>query len=611
VPDLGAPNIGDARDQLDRMNPLGASLHEGGVTFRVWAPVPRTVDVVLEGKRPVAMTAGADGIFETTLGGIGAGTRYQLLLDGERYRPDPVSRWQPEGVHGPSAVVDPRAFAWTDQSFRGHDLADLVFYELHVGTFTRVGTFEAMIPRLGALVDLGITAIELMPIAEFPGSRNWGYDGVHLYAPQSTYGGPQGLRRLIDASHRVGLSVILDVVYNHLGPEGNYLAEYGPYFTDRHRTPWGGAINFDGDDAAGVRRHFVENARAWVREFHVDGLRLDAIHAIYDASAVHVLTEIAEVGRKEAAELGRPFHVIAESHDNERRLVLPPDQGGIGLDAVWSDDFHHAVHVRLTGEHGGYYADFAEPELLRRAIGEGFAFQGEHSKYFGRARGTPSADLGGEHFVVSIQNHDQVGNRAQGDRLSSLVPFEAAKLATALLFTAPALPLMFMGEEYGETAPFQFFTSFLDRALADAVRRGRTEEFSRFAWQGTIPDPGDPATFVRSRLNHALAQAPRHRELREYYRRWLALRRMHAALGSRGKERTRVTFDSSRAVLTIDRDGANGERARLVANLGSGRQPAPDLDGWRVVIDSADQRWAGPGGAPLAPWQALLVERVG
>src|SRR2546425_1643450 len=323
------------------MNGFGASLHHEGVTFHVWAPRCRSVEVVIEGRRPQPMAPLDDGVFELTLGRRGAGTRYQSRLDGERYRPAPVSRWQPEGVHGPSAVVDPSVFTWTDGGFGGHGLADLVFYELHVGAFTTAGTFEAAIAHLNQLADLGVTAIELMPVAEFPGSRNWGYDGVHLYAPQSTYGGPQGLRRLVDAAHARGLSVVLDVVYNHLGPEGNYLAEYGPYFTDRYKTPWGSAMNFDGPDGAGVRRHFVDNVRYWVREFHVDGFRLDAIHAIYDASAVHILTEIAEAAREEGRRLGRPIHVVAESHDNDRGLVQRPADGGIGLDAVWSDDFHH------------------------------------------------------------------------------------------------------------------------------------------------------------------------------------------------------------------------------------------------------------------------------
>jgi maltooligosyltrehalose trehalohydrolase len=597
------------------MNRLGASLHPGGVTFTVWAPRCHTVDVIVDGRRPQRLAAAEGGLHELTVGGIGAGSRYQYRLDGERYRPDPASRWQPEGVHGPSAVVDPADFAWTDQAFRGHALADLVLYELHVGTFTPAGTFAAMTLHLPALVDLGVTAIELMPVAEFPGSRNWGYDGAHLFAPQSTYGGPHGLRRLVDACHANGLSVILDVVYNHLGPEGNYLAEYGPYFTDRYKTPWGSAVDFDGPDAAGVRRHFIENACAWVREFHVDGLRLDAIHAIYDASPVHVLTEIAEAARREAALAGRPFHVIAESHDNDRKLVLPREAGGLGLDAVWSDDFHHAVHVRLTGERGGYYVDFADPALLPKAIAEGFAFQGQPSEYFGFARGTASADLEGDEFVVFLQNHDQVGNRAQGDRLGSIVAFEAVKAAAAILFATPALPLLFMGEEYGETAPFQFFTSFLDRALVDAVRRGRAAEFSRFGWQGAIPDPAEPGTFVRSRLNHALAGAPRHRELREYYRAWLALRRTHPALGSRGKQRATAAFDAEQSVLTVSRAGPAGEHVTLVVNLTGGRRPMPASlagSGRRVLIDGADPRFAGSGERdPLGPWQALLLDTAG
>ncbi|MBI2217948.1 MAG: malto-oligosyltrehalose trehalohydrolase [Candidatus Rokubacteria bacterium] len=597
------------------MNRLGASRHAGGVTFTVWAPRCRTVDVVVDGRKPHPLTRVDADRFATTLPGVSAGARYQYRLDGERYRPDPVSRWQPEGVHGPSAVVDPDELAWTDQAFAGHALGDLVLYELHVGTFTPAGTFEAVIRNLGALVDLGVTAVELMPVAEFPGSRNWGYDGVHLYAPQSTYGGPHGLRRLVDACHAMGLSVVLDVVYNHLGPEGNYLGEYGPYFTNRYKTPWGGAVNFDGPDAAGVRRHFVENARYWVHEFHIDGLRLDAVHAIYDASPVHVLTELAEAGRAEARQLGRPFHVIAESHDNDRKLVLPREAGGLGLDAVWSDDFHHAAHVRLTGERVGYYADFTDPSLLPKAIAEGFAFQGQRSEYFGCLRGTPSADLDGEHFVVFLQDHDQVGNRAHGDRLGSIVPFDAVKAVVAMLCSVPAIPLLFMGEEYGETAPFQFFTSFLDRELMDAVRRGRAAEFSRFAWQGTIPDPGDPATFVRSRLSHALASAPRHRELRDYYRAWLALRRTHPALGSRGKQRTTAVLDEDDAVLTVSRLGPGGEQVRLVANLTGERRRLPaslSAPAWRVLIDSADPRFAGPGERdPLGPWQVLLLEAAG
>ena len=589
---------------------LGATLHEGMATFRVWAPNCRSVEVVIEGRKPEALTGREDGVFERSLAGVGAATRYQYRLDGERYRPDPVSRFQPEGVHGPSAVVDPSRFPWTDQGFRGHALGDLVFYELHVGTFTASGTFEAVIPHLASLVDLGITAIEIMPVAEFPGSRNWGYDGTHLYAPQSTYGGPRGLRRLVDAAHGQGLSVFLDVVYNHLGPEGNYLGEFGPYFTDRYKTPWGSAINLDGPDAEGVRRHFVDNARYWVREFHVDGLRLDAIHSIFDVSPVHVLTELADAAREEGQALDRPVHIAAESHDNDRKIVLPPAQGGLGLDTIWSDDFHHAVHSRLTGEKGGYYVDFAGGRGLARAIAEGFAFQGEPSEYFARPRGTPSADLGGERFTICLQNHDQVGNRAVGERLSTIAPFAAVKVAAALLFSAPALPLLFMGEEYGETSPFQYFTSHLDPALVEAVRKGRTEEFRSFGWEGAVPDPSEPATFLRSRLNHSLAGAPRHRELREYYRRWLALRRSHPVLGSGGKDRARAELDATGSVLTLVRQGAGGAGVRLVANLTNAPRPfAPPSAEWRVLLDSEDARFAGSAAArPLAPYHAILYE---
>jgi maltooligosyltrehalose trehalohydrolase len=597
------------------MKSLGASLHLGavlqetGTTFRVWAPRCQSVEVVIEGRRPMPLTPREEGLFELAVPGIAAAMRYQYRLDGERYRPDPVSRFQPEGVHGPSVVVDAARFPWTDQGFRGHALADLVFYELHVGTFTAAGTFEAVIPHLPHLVDLGVTAIELMPVAEFPGSRNWGYDGVHLYAPQSTYGGPRGLRRLVDAAHGHGLSVILDVVYNHLGPEGNYLAEYGPYFTDRYKTPWGTAVNFDGPDSPGVRRHFIDNARYWVREFHLDGLRLDAIHSIFDAGPAHILTAAAEAAREEARRLDRPVHVVAESHDNDRRIVLPAAEGGLGLDAVWADDFHHAVHCRLTSERSGYYCDFPGGRGLARALAEGFAFQGEASEYFGRSRGTPSADLSGEHFVVCLQNHDQVGNRAQGDRLSTIVSLAAAKMAAALLFSAPALPLLFMGEEYGETSPFQFFTSYLDPALVEAVRRGRAVEFARFGWEGKIPDPSEPATFLRSRLSHPLAGAPRHRELRDYYRQWLSLRRNHPALGALGKERTQCEVDATDSVLTLSRQGDGTAGVRLVANLTGQPHPfAPSAD-WRVLLDSEDKRFAGSGTARLLePYQAVLYE---
>jgi maltooligosyltrehalose trehalohydrolase len=595
---------------LDRMTGLGASFLPGGVTFRVWAPRCRSVDVIVDGRAVEALVQRDGGLFEGRLEGVAEGARYKFRLDGTRYRPDPVSRFQPEGIHGPSVVVDPNRFVWTDAEFAGHAPGELVFYEIHVGAFTPAGTFEAVIPHLARLADLGVTALQLMPIAEFPGSRDWGYDGVHLFAPHSTYGGPRGLRRLVDACHARGLSVFLDVVYNHLGPEGNYLADYGPYFTDRHRTPWGEAVNFDGPGCEGVRRHVTDNGRMWVSEFHIDGFRLDAVHAIHDTSPVHVLTEFADAVRGEAARVGRRVHVVAESHDNDRRLVLPTSAGGLGLDAVWSDDFHHALHRTLTGETAGYYRDFAV-DHLSRAIAQGFSFQGEPSEYWGRPRGTPSADLPGDRFVIYLQNHDQVGNRPQGERLGVLVPFEAIKLAAGLLFVTPAIPLIFMGEEYGETARFQFFTSFLDRNLAEAVRRGRAEDLTRFAWRNsTTSDPNAPNTFVSSRLNHSLAGAPRHRGLREYYKHWLMLRRTHPALGTEGKELTRVTQDAAGAVLTVIRAVPGGAEVRLVANL-TPKTQALTMEGpaWRVLLDSDAELFGGTGTVePLAPYQCLLYE---
>jgi maltooligosyltrehalose trehalohydrolase len=590
------------------MESLGASLKTEGTEFRVWAPHCRSVEVLLEGRAPVPLQRATDGLFATVVQDAKVGSRYRYRLDGERDRPDPVSRYQPEGVHGPSVVVDPGDFPWTDGGFRGHDLQTLVIYELHVGTFTEEGMFEAVIPHLAALLDLGVTAVELMPVTEFPGARNWGYDGVHPFAPQSTYGGPRGLRRLVDACHAIGLSVILDVVYNHLGPEGNYLAEFGPYFTDRHPTPWGPCINVDGPDSAGVRRHLVENARYWVREFHVDGLRLDAIHAITDTSPLHILTELATAAREEAMTFGRPLHVIAESHDNDRRIVLPAAGGGLGLDAVWSDDFHHAVHTRLTGEQVGYYADYPSGHGLERAIAEGFAYQGESAVYWKRNRGTPSADLPGERFVISLQNHDQVGNRAGSQRLSALVPPEAVKAAVAILCATPAIPLLFMGEEYGELAPFPFFASFLDPGLREAVSRGRQAELERLGWPGLVHDPSDPATFASARLNRTLVTKPRHRELREYYRAWLSLRRTHPALGTRHKQATRA--EMADGVLLLTRRAPTGERVVLAANLTGDRRPPPRLlAGSTVLLDSAEARFGGTGGEPLAPYQAVLFER--
>ena len=545
------------------------------------------------------------GWFEVTLDSVGPGTRYTYLLEGKRDRPDPTSRAQPEGVHGPSEVVDPTAFHWGDGTWRGLALRNMVLYEIHVGTFTPEGTFEAVIPRLERLRDLGITAIELMPVASFPGARNWGYDGVGLFAPQHTYGGPDGLRRLVDACHARGLAVVLDVVYNHLGPEGNYLAEYGPYFTDRYTTPWGPAINYDGEDARGVREFIIANALSWTQEYHIDGLRLDAVHGIFDASPVHILREVNEAVQRLARRLGRIVPVIAESDLNDRRVIDPVRKGGHGLAGQWNDDFHHSLHALLTGERFGYYADFGSITHLAKAYTDGFVYDGQQSVFRGRRHGTPTRDIPAERFVVFAQNHDQVGNRARGERLSSMVRFEALKLAASALFLSPYVPLLFMGEEYGELAPFLFFTDFGDPALQAAVGRGRREEFAAFGWTAEVPDPQDPMSFVRSTLDWELQSREPHCWLWEYYRMLLTLRQTHPVLGLGG--RRPVARMLNQQTLHLSRQGTDGSAAFALLHFspaGCAARLRVGPGAWRRLVDSGEEQFGGPGGKSPSSLQA-------
>lgn len=460
----------------------------------------------------------------------GAGDQYFVIVDDNKPVGDPVSRSLPQGIHGPTEIVDPDAYEWHDQKWRGLGLEQYIIYELHTGTFSPEGTFDGIIEKLDYLRDLGITAIELMPIAAFPGERNWGYDGVALYAVQASYGGPEGLKRLVDAAHQCGLAVILDVVYNHFGNEGNYLRQFGPYFTDNHKTPWGDAINYDQPGSEQVRRFVIENALYWIREYHLDGLRLDAVQTIRDDSPVHIAAEIKQQVEQLAQELGRKVCVIAETDENDARYTRKRD-GGYGLDAIWSDDFHHAWHVFLTGEHKGYYQDFGRAEQLVRALNEGFVFQGEQFNFWGRARGTSSGGMAMPQHVVCLQNHDQAGNRALGERLSALVPRAELFAPAAFLLLAPHTPLLFMGQEYDETVPFQFFTSYSDPVLQEAARKGRREEFKDFDWD-EVPDPEDPATFQRSKLNWELALRGSN-EMLKWYRELIALRKRLVMPGPR------------------------------------------------------------------------------
>src|SRR5579859_5234379 len=508
---------------LSSMN--GASLlADGACNFRVWAPLARQMKLRLVGGAEHAMTREAGGIFSLTVPAH-AGDRYFYLPDGHKPVPDPVSRLLPQGVHGPTEIVDPADFPWSDDSWRGLPLANYIIYELHVGTFTPQGTLDGLIERLQYLRhELGITVIELMPVTAFPGERNWGYDGVSPYAVQASYGGPQGLRRLVNAAHQIGLGVILDVVYNHVGHEGNFLRMFGPYFTSRHQTPWGDAINYDSEGSENVRRYFVENALYWIREYHLDGLRLDAIQTIQDDSERHILAEMQDEVQSLARQLGRTVCVIAETDENDARLVRPQASGGYGLDAQWSDDFHHSVHAALTGERQRYYQDFGDLSQIVRALNEGFVFQGELFNYWEKVRGSSSAGLPMESHVICLQNHDQVGNRALGERWSQLVPIGLRKVAAALMLLAPHTPLLFMGEEYDEPAPFLYFTSYGDPALARAVSEGRKKEFQDLAGIDA-PDPQDEATFRRSRLHWDLANDAN--EMLRWYRALIDLRKRY------------------------------------------------------------------------------------
>ncbi|HUG55745.1 MAG TPA: malto-oligosyltrehalose trehalohydrolase [Candidatus Limnocylindrales bacterium] len=584
------------------MADLGARPLGGGrCRFRVWAPRAGRVEVrLLQGGRVAELHPEGDGHHAADVPDVAAGARYRYRIDGARELPDPASRWQPDGVHGPSAVLDPLAHRWSDGGWRGLERAALVTYELHVGTFTREGTLDAIVPHLAPLRDLGVTAIELMPLAQFPGERNWGYDGVYPYAVQASYGGPDAMRRLVDAAHGAGLAVIVDVVYNHLGPEGNYLGEYGPYFTDRYLTPWGPAVNFDGPDSDGVREYFIENANMWIREYHADGLRLDAVHAILDRSATPFLQELAVAVREAGAAAGRRVHVIAESNLNDARLIRPVEHGGLGLDAQWSDDLHHALHVALTGERDGYYVDFTGLPDLARALREGWVYQGQRSAFRRRRHGNSTAGLAGDRFVVFAQDHDQVGNRMLGERLSSLVGPRELRLAAAAVILSPYLPLLFMGEEYGETAPFQYFTSHGDADLAEAVRRGRREEFAEFAEfarSGETPDPQDPATFERSRLRHELAERSEGAALRAWYAALLRLRREVPALASLDPARTEVLADEAAGTLALRRWSGPSE-AVAVLHFGAEvrRADLPIAGGpWRRALHSEDAAFGGAG----------------
>jgi maltooligosyltrehalose trehalohydrolase len=584
--------------------------------WRVWAPQAKRVELVLlDGQRrsSLPMTAEPGGYFSRTKAAVPEGQRYAYRLDGGPERPDPCSLWQPDSVHRPSAVLYPGRFTWSDQGWQGLPLTELVFYELHVGTFTPAGTFEAVIERLPALRELGVTAVELMPVAQFPGTRNWGYDGVHLFAPQNSYGGPHGLWRLVDACHSHGLAVFLDVVYNHFGPEGNYAGEFGPYFSGRYRTSWGPAFNYDGPGSDPVRQFVLDNVKLWIGDYHFDGLRLDAVHAVYDTRPRHILAEIKEAATAAAARHGRPAHIIAESLLNDVRMVLPPERGGYGLDAEWNEDFHHAVHAFLTGERHGKYVDFGRAADLPKVLERTFVLDGVDSHFRQRRWGAPAGDLPGDRFVIGVQNHDHVGNRARGERLAALVHPAAAGLAASLLLLAPHLPLLFMGEEYGEEAPFLFFCSFLDPRLVENVRQGRRRDYSL---SGEVPDPQAETTFAASRLSWSWPEGSRRAATRRLYQDLLAARRRWPALQDFSRRAARLLPDESAAAVLHLVRGAPGveEGTALHAyfNLTAQVQPVPRGPGGLALLFSSEAtRYQGSraeGALPgeLAPYEAVV-----
>jgi maltooligosyltrehalose trehalohydrolase len=572
---------------------LGAiPLSHQSCAFQVWAPKATRVEVRLEESgRLEPLRETGEGYYSGTLSQVELGSAYRFRLNGELERPDPASRHQSDGVHGPSRVCN-LAYEWRDATWRGVPLRRYVIYELHVGTFSRLGNFDGVTAHLERLRSLGITAVELMPVAQFPGSRNWGYDGVYPFAVQQSYGGARSLQRLVDACHAAGLAVVLDVVYNHLGPEGNYLGDFGPYFTERYRTPWGAALNFDGADSEGVRRFFLENALQWIEDFHVDALRLDAIHAIVDHSARPFLEELADTIHRRGEELGRHVYLIAESDLNDPRVVRPSAVGGHGLDSMWCDDFHHAAHSLLTGETSGYYADFGQVEHLAQAFRGGMTNPGGYSRFRRRRHGRAGPDLQPEQCVVFVQNHDQVGNRMLGERSSALMSFEQQKLAAGVSCLSRFIPLLFMGEEYGETAPFQYFVDHGDRELLKAVREGRASEFGYAGAEDIVPDPSACETLERCVLNDGLLSSSRHQVLYRFYQ---TLLRLRPALVS-GVPDECVPFEGQR-VLLVRREDRAFMAFCFSAQPEEVRLPVPAGD-WQVVVSSADTEWQGPGGLP-------------
>jgi maltooligosyltrehalose trehalohydrolase len=576
---------------------LGLNYNDSGQgTFTVWAPTAERMEVKILPDKHLEMQQHEYGYWQLETSEISKGDRYFYRLNGKEKYPDPASLSQPEGVHGPTAAVDLNHYDWGDSTWNGIPLDGLIIYELHTGSFSPEGTFQGVINKLPYLKELGINAIEIMPVSQFPGDRNWGYDGVYVYAVQQSYGGMDGLKNLVQACHREGIAVILDVVYNHNGPEGNYLPAYGPYFTDKYSIPWGNAVNFDDAYSYAVRQYYIENALMWFRDFRIDALRLDAVHAIKDFSARHFLAELSDNVRKLSEMTGRKHILIGECDLNDVKYIDPLEKRGYGLDAQWCDEFHHALHAHVTGEREEYYADFGDIDLVAKTLRDAFVFDGIYSPHRKKLFGNPVEDRSGNHFVVFIQNHDQVGNRMLGERLTTLVDTETIKLLAGTMFLSPYIPLLFMGEEYGETNPFLYFNSHEDPELIRLVREGRKNEFREFYGKGEPADPQGMKTLNRSKLSWNYEDIPQRQKLLEYYKFWIHLRKNHPVLRSHERDGMLVKKFGSTNTLLVERS-LDGLRIFALLNFQESPVDISPLshafDPLELYLNSASEKWGG------------------
>lgn len=586
-----------SREKMDvTQRGIGVNLQPNNrAVVTVWSPTAKTVTVVTQ-TGTIPLQKGEMGYWQTTTTELTEGSRYKIQVDEGTPFPDPASLHQPDGVHNGSEVVNITTFPWKETGWNNLPLEDYIIYELHVGTFTEEGTFAAAAQKLDHLVTLGITAVEIMPVAQFPGARNWGYDGVFPFAVQNSYGGPKELQEFVDACHQKGLAVILDVVYNHLGPEGNYLGTFGPYFTHKYNTPWGGAINFDDHWCDGVRHYFIENALMWFRDFRIDALRLDAVHAIKDFSPVHILQEIRLRLDEFMAKTGKKHFLIVELDLNDTRFIKPVARGGFGMDAQWVDEFHHALRVTTGQDKTGYYADFSGIDHLAKAYRDAYVYDGQWSPHRHKLFGVKAEANPGKQFIVFSQNHDQVGNRMLGERISTLLSFETQKLLAAAVFLSPYLPMLFMGEEWSEPNPFQYFVSHTDPALAEAVRKGRKAEFAAFHAVGEAPDPMSEKTFQASKLQwHLLGEGP-HQTMFSFYRELIRLRKENSVLKHPDRQNLTVTVETLEKTLILHRWN---QQTKVMCLMNFAEEPRifyiDKASEWKRVLDTAAEQWDGPG----------------